>query len=111
MGRLTDKLSAALEATEGDMAMLGNSLVYIRLVIERIQAVQAVVPQQYLLAPGIDDLTYAYRLIRTVQERLSDRERSSPRAPVTSESSSEKTHNIHQTAPNVGGCTKKGLGS
>ena len=98
MGRLTDKLSAALEDAEGDLSLLGNSLVYIRMVIERIEAAQKVTAQQHLLAPGIDDLVYAYRQIRMVQDRIIARRSSSPPAQDNPETSSEKTHIVHQTA-------------
>lgn len=108
MARMTSSRSRLVEDTEGDLAQLGNSLVYLRLVTERIQAVMAVLPQQTLLSPAVDDLHQASRLIRNVQQRASERLGMSPAASEYSEFSSKKNHKVHQTAPCGRDYQKKG---
>ena len=108
MARLNSSRSSAVEEVEGDLALLGNSLIYLRLVSERIQAAMVVLPQQSLVAPALDDLRQASSLIRSVQQRISARLVSSLPAQIRSETSSEKTHKLHQTVLCGDGCQKTG---
>lgn len=108
MGRMSSSRSGHVEEIEGDLALLGNSLVYLGLVTERIYAVMNVVPQQSLLSPAVDDLRQASCLIRDVQERVSHRLVSSPAAMINSELSREKNHKVNQTGLYPDGRRKKG---
>jgi len=107
MARMTSSRSGEVEETEGDLALLGNSLVYLRLVTERIQAAMVVLPHQSLLAPAVEDLCLASHLIRSVQERVSMRLVSTPPLLDFSEFSSEKNHKVHHSASCRVGCQKK----
>lgn len=107
MARMNSSRSAIVEETEGDLALLGNSLIYLGLVDDRIQAAMAVLPQQAILAPAVEDLQHASHLIRSVQQRVSDRLTSQP-AFLFPESRSEKNHKVHQTGQYSDGRRKKG---
>ncbi|MHB0964842.1 MAG: hypothetical protein ACYC36_00175 [Bellilinea sp.] len=109
MARMTADRSELVEEIEGDLGMLGSSLVYLRLVAERIQAAMAVTQQLSVLAPAVDDLRQASSLIRRVQQRASNRLASSPPAQFSLESSSEKTHKVHQTVLCKGVRLEKGV--
>ncbi|KKM08420.1 hypothetical protein SY88_23820 [Clostridiales bacterium PH28_bin88] len=89
--------SARLEQLEGDLARLGSALVYLRLVSERIDAAVSVSRQASLLAPALDDLRQAVRLMRAVQRSLAERPPASPHpAPAQFiECSSKTDHRVH----------------
>lgn len=71
MPRLSDSVESAREGIEGNLACLGNVLVLLRLVEERLVLAVRTSRQADLLQPAVDDLANMERLIRRVQSRLS----------------------------------------
>jgi hypothetical protein len=72
MGRVADRLEHGREDVEGDLGCLGNALVLVELVKERV-SVAAGYGQQSILAPALGDLDAADALIRRTQERITSR--------------------------------------
>ena len=68
MPRMTDTLIERQAQAETVKALLGNALVYLKLIDLRVRL--AAVHQPDVLAPAIEDLSSAYGLIRTAQGEL-----------------------------------------
>lgn len=72
MGRIANTAEAQREQVEGDLACLGNAIVLLQLVDERIR-VAARLGNQQMLLPAIDDLQRIRNLIARVQSRIGKR--------------------------------------
>lgn len=68
MPRMTNSLIERQAHTETVLALLGNALVYLRLIDMRVRMAAANQPD--LMAPAIDDLSSACGLIRTAQGEM-----------------------------------------
>jgi hypothetical protein len=73
MARLPDKVELEREGIEGDLALLGNALVYLGLIGERLGTAVRIGQQQAILAPAIEDIGRVERLMRQVQVRINVR--------------------------------------
>lgn len=71
MPRLKDSIEGVREDIEGNLACLGNALVLLRLVEERLDLAVRSSRQADLLRPAVDDLRNMEQLIRRVQAGLS----------------------------------------
>lgn len=94
--RMTSALTQTRDEIETDLAMLGSAQVYLTLVGERVQAALCISSQPGVLAPSLDDLNQAQRLIKKAQSRIAGRAPSPCARAESSESSSQKTHEVHQ---------------
>ena len=95
MARMIAEASRRTEDLEGDLAMLGNALVYLHLVRDRVQAAVVISQYESLLAPALVVLSQASRLVRAAQTRIHGRLPSSGARRNGSEISSEENHKIH----------------
>jgi len=73
-------VEAEVELIEGDLSCLGNALVYLRLVRERVAAAAKVGGQRDILSPAIEDVARAATLVRRVQDRIATQVSPCPRA-------------------------------
>jgi hypothetical protein len=70
MGRINDRSEGQREQLEANLARLGNALVYLRLVSDRVQAAARVKGFEGMLLPAVDDCKQAARLIQQVQKDI-----------------------------------------
>lgn len=70
MARIPDQIENKRELVEGDLACLGNALILLRLVAERVDQAVKISRQADLLSPAQEDLKKSIYLIRSVQARL-----------------------------------------
>lgn len=77
--RMTEDLTIHRYACEDDQALLGSARVYLDLVGDRINAQLQMIPSAGILAPALDDLRQAQRLIKRAQRNIASRT-PSPRA-------------------------------
>lgn len=109
MGRLTKTSADQREILEGHLAQLGCALVILRLIADRIAAVQRMIRVGTILAPALEDIERVSGLLRAVQCSLIDAQ-SSPALPESSEYSRSSTHIVHQNPvpapPARSGCQK-----
>ncbi len=67
MGRQTNTYEMRREQVEANLGRLGNALVFLHLVVDRVQAAALVSGRDALLLPAVEDCRRAERLIREVQ--------------------------------------------
>lgn len=70
MGRRSDHDEAQREVVEADLGRLGNALVFLHLVADRVHAAAIVDGQDVLLMPAVEDCRQIERLIREVQQSI-----------------------------------------
>lgn len=73
MGRISNGDEGRREVVEGCLGRLGNALVYLRLVSERVQFAARMSGQDALLGPALEDCHRAQVLIRAVQVSIGAR--------------------------------------
>lgn len=86
MGRLTKTSAKQREILEGHLAQIGSALVILRLIADRIGAVQRMIHVGTLLSPALDDIERVSGLLRAVQCSLRE----------SSEFSRKENHKVHQ---------------
>lgn len=69
MARLPDDEESRREVVEAALAQLGNSLVYLGMVSERVKQATRMAPAG-LLEPALEDLDRSRRLIRGAQDQV-----------------------------------------
>lgn len=110
MGRLTKPAAEQREVLEGDLAQLGSALVILRLIAERIAAVERMFRAGSILTPALEDIERIAGLLRSVQRSMSERVLQPHALLESSEFSRDKNHEVHQNpvpAPHGrGGCQK-----
>lgn len=67
MGRQRDSFEAVREPVEANLGRLGHALVFLHLVVDRVQAAAILDGHDALLLPAVDDCNRAQALIREVQ--------------------------------------------
>jgi hypothetical protein len=67
MARLPKDYEDERECIEGTLGQLGNALVFLHLVVDRVQAARMLNGNGQLLDPTVDDCRRAERLIREAQ--------------------------------------------
>ena len=72
MARIKDDLESGRERVEGSLARLGNALVYLHLVSDRVQAAARIGGFEGMLAPALEECQQAARLIKAVQRDLGE---------------------------------------
>lgn len=95
MGRLTKTNAEQREILEGQLAQLGSALVILRLIADRIAAVQRMIRVGTILTPALDDIERVSVLLRAVQHSLIA---SSSLLLEGSEFSRNQNHKVHQNS-------------
>ena len=75
MARKGLNYEAEVELVEGDLSRLGNALVLLHLVMDRLRAASAIDGHAVLLGPALDDCRMMGRLIRDAQAGIQARAR------------------------------------
>jgi hypothetical protein len=70
MARKPDSFERQREPIEATLCQLGNALVFMHLVVDRVQAARIINGNDQLLSPTVDDCHRAERLIREAQETI-----------------------------------------
>lgn len=70
MARPDGEISAQMERHEANLSRLGNALVYLHLISDRVQAAARISELEGMLLPTVDDCRQAARLIKAVQTDL-----------------------------------------
>lgn len=70
MGRQTDAYEIQREPVEANLGRLGHALVFLHLVVDRVQAAALVSGRDGLLLPAVEDCRRAESLIREVQAEM-----------------------------------------
>lgn len=71
MGRAKDSYEVQRESIEACLGKLGNALVFLHLVQDRVEAARIINGNEQLLSPTVDDCQRAARLIRDAQATIS----------------------------------------
>lgn len=74
MGRTSEAFEALRAPVEADLGRLGHALVFLHLVMDRVQAAALIDGHQAILGPAVEDCRRAERLIREVQASIRARD-------------------------------------
>lgn len=82
MPRKPDSYEGAREPIEATLCQLGNALVYLHLVVDRVQAARMLSGNGPLLDPTIDDCLRIEQLVRQAQATIQHEWHPSPSIPA-----------------------------